>query len=305
MTTDIKNRPSKTAFKLGMRDAPTAWTDATGDPAQSIAALQEALKAVGLLGPGAAFRRGTYDAVTQTAVRRFQWYGANVEASLDRTGAYQSRRIVKMTVNGVADAEVFDLLRQFTSFGWSVTGSLVKIDFDALTRVHANIGFTALVKDMPTVGLFDRSFADVIIGMDRLAIKHGVHVFVNQLFRLEGAVVSGAVVTPAGYSAHKLGRAIDLQLGTEAQRRVGNPKMSTEMMKASSTSPFGKFRDGVKEELKCRYGGNFKDKDPPHFDRQITPAPSDTWNGYFYFNQLQYQQSLVNPEAIPSFVVTA
>jgi hypothetical protein len=292
-------------FRLGMRDKASDWTGAGGDPAQSIAALQEGLYAVGLFGPGSSYTRGTFDAATQAAVRRFQWYAGNIAGCLDRTGVHMARQTKALATDGIAGAEMLALLGQFVRFGWSVTGNLVRVDFGKLNRIHANSGFKALIDGEKSVGLCDRSFADVIIGMDRLAIRHGLHVFINQLFRVEGAAVSGAVVTPAGFSAHKLGRAVDLQLGTEERIKVGNPKLSAAMMNAAITEPFGKFREAVKADLACRYGGAFTPKDPPHFDRQLFPAGGGQWKNIFYFNQLHYQQSLIRPDAIPAYAAEA
>ncbi len=289
-------------FKFGMKDPPSASTDFSASGAiNSIRALQDELERVGVVGQGESFTRGTFDGATRTALKRFEWYVSFIPGVL-RGGVFEARAPTPVKPDGIADSTVLGYLEEFRRNLWIATGDLVKIDFLGLNRVHPNFGFKALVGGDTNVGVCDREFGEVMRGMSREAGRLELHVFVNQLFRVEGASVSGAVVPPASFSAHKLGRAVDLQLGTSGRIESGNPKLSAAIKKAPSNTPFGKFREHAKDELGCRYGGNFVPSDPPHFDLQIMPSGSDAWKNRYFFNQLQYNQAQANADAIPYLI---
>jgi hypothetical protein len=280
-------------LRLGVKD--------TGGPGKhSVSALQAELVRVGVLQGTELFTKGLFDSKTDTAVRRFQWFASHVPGCLARSGAFIPRRVTRLAVDGVVGPHVKAFLNVFRTQVWTVTGMLVTVDMGKLSRINPNSGFSALVGDNRNLGLCERGFVDVLTGMNRAAEDNNIYVFVNQMFRVEGNSVSGAVVPPATSSAHKIGRAIDLQLGTGSTIVAGsNPQLSTKIKTAIAGTAFYKFREHAKKALACRYGGDFSATDPPHFDRQIHPGGSEVWKFHYYFDQLQYQQAQDNHAAIP------
>lgn len=276
----------------------------SSDPAGGgpVTDLQAELRRLQVLQPGEPAAPGHFDAATERAVRRLQWFAGNVPGAIGPTGAYVARPLTALGVDGVVGPQARQFLLKCRQQGWVATGRLVKFNFDELACVWPGGGFQALLPGEPQSALCAREFAAVISGMNAAAQQFGVHVYVNQVFRVEGSAVSGAVVTPAGYSAHKIGRAIDLQLGTQPG---GNPQLSMAIKTAAPGTPFGKFRDHAKNVLQCRYGGDWNPTDPPHFDRQILPGGSATWKFNHFFNQLQYRQALIKPQAIPALGMDA
>lgn len=285
-----------TAF-LGTQNLHPGSQDAAGGGGP-VAALQAELRRIGVLPSNDPAAAGLFDPATERAVRRLQWFAGQVPAVAAAAGNWLPRVVTHLAIDGVVGPQVKQFLQTMQANGWKATGLLVKFNFDNLSNVSANSGFTALLG--ANMGICERSFAETLAGMNAAAHTHDLHVFVNQLFRVEGSAVSGAVVPPAGFSAHKIGRAVDLQLGTSAVPQPGtNPKPSIAIKNAAAGTPFAKFREHAKTVLHCRYGGDFEPIDPPHFDRQIQPGGSATWRLHHYFDQLQFQRALTNPAAIP------
>ncbi len=289
-----------TAASLGQGHLQLGSIDpAGGGP---VAALQAELRRLQVLQPNEPATPGHFDGHTERAVRRMQWFAGQVPGALGPAGAFVARPLLNLGVDGVVGPQAKQFLLQCRQQGWVATGRLVKFQFDDLARVWPGAGYQPLLAGEPGVAVCAREFAAVVSGMDAAAQAFGVHVFVNQVFRIEGAAVNGAVVPPAGFSAHKIGRAIDLQLGMQAGL---NPQLSIAIKTAAANTPFGKFRDHAKTVLQCRYGGDFSPSDPPHFDRQILPGGSPTWKFHHFFNQLQYRQALLKPQAIPALGAAA
>jgi hypothetical protein len=166
--------------------------------------------------------------------------------------------------------------------GCACAGPLVRVEFSTLPRFRPGSGFHQLIAGTSAM-VVDGQFAQMLTAMNAKAQKESLFVHVQQVFRLDGVAVNNPVVPPAGHSAHKIGRAIDMQLGTTA----GAPVPAATMMNAPANSPMGRFRDHMKN-LGCRYGGSFTPKDPPHYDQQIMPTSSDAWKNRFFFAQQQY-----------------
>ncbi len=280
-------------LRLGSKDSALAGT--------AVADLQADLQRLQVLQPDQPVAAGLFDAHTELAVRRLQWFAGQVPGALSAGGAFVERPRSRLVVDGVVGRRTKRLMQAFLLKGWTATGLLVMLDFNSLAHTQPNAGFAALLDGNPQVGLCERDFAKVMAAMDAAAQGLGVFVFVNQLFRVEGSSVSGAVVPPASLSSHKIGRAVDLQLGTSATAATGrNPQAALNIRNAAAGTPFARFRQHAKAVLKCRYGGDFDPVDLPHFDRQILPSGSQTWHMHYYFNQLQYRQAMLNARAIPA-----
>jgi hypothetical protein len=227
---------------------------------------------------------------TDAALKRFQWYLGNIPMRLTAGGqAVEYVSVTPSVANGVLDSVTAQALVTFVNGGFTCGGPLVRVDFNSLPRFHASSGFDQLLAGSVAM-VVDRGFAQILFAMNMKAQQENLYVRVNQVFRLEGVAVNNPVVPPAGHSAHKLGRAIDLQLGTSA----GSAQPSATMMTAGPDSPMGRFRDHIKS-LGCRYGGSFVPHDPPHYDQQVFPVTSEEWKNRFFFAQRQYSSGAGSP----------
>ncbi len=282
-------------LQLGDDDATRRWGGVVQAPAPDgghVAAFKALLVATGLL--EAVAPAGRFDAATRDAVLRFQWYVENVSGVIGPGGNFIAWTSNVCTIrNGVANIYVRDTLDDWHGRGWSVAGNLVRARFADYADIRAGAGFHELAG--PGEFLVDLGFVTAMATAQTLATANGVTVFVNQTFRREGGVVSGAVVTPATSSAHKIGRAVDLNLAIGR----GAPQPSGTMRSARPATPAGRFRDGMKGDGGCRYGGDFGTPDPPHFDRQLMPAGGFEWTCLFYFNQRQARLATTDVAAIP------
>jgi hypothetical protein len=266
----------------------------------SVSSLQSELGRIGALQPDDKFTPGTFDHVTYLAVRRLQWFARNIPGCLSARGTFLSRKPVHLPVDGIVGPNVLLLLDFFRRHSLTVTGNLVQLRFNAFKRIAPNSHYKSLVGTDRNIGICDREFAHVLAAMNAAAVQFGVYVFVNQLFRVEGHSVSGAVVPPASFSAHKIGRAADLQLGLSGTLGPDNPQLSSALKSAAKGTPFYQFREHAKKHLHCRYGGDFHTSDSPHFDRQVLPGGSESWRFHFFFSQLHYHQAMKNHLAIPT-----
>ncbi|HSY21022.1 MAG TPA: peptidoglycan-binding domain-containing protein [Polyangiaceae bacterium] len=268
-------------LRSGDSDAASRW-GGTQRPvsASYVADLQQALIDVGVLSALAPY--GDFGPATENAVRRFAWYLKTVPVRILAGQAVPFTASVPPGHPGVASPSFCQVLADFVNVGASCAGNLVQVPFSAFARLHPSPVFGQLIAGASVV-VVDREFAAMLGLMNAKAAQENLYVQVNQVFRVEGASVSGAVVPPATRSAHKLGRAIDLQLGTSST----SASLSTEMKNAPANAPFGRFRDYM-VAVGCRYGGCFAATDPPHYDRQIFPVTGEEWTNRFFFAQRQY-----------------
>lgn len=265
-----------------------------------VAALQALLQEMQVLQPEEPVTPGLFDGNTELAVRRFQWWAGHVPGALSASGAFVDRPLMPLQVDGVVGQQTSRAMGVFSENRWATTGLLVRLRMDRMNHTWPNAGFRALLGGHPGIGLCEREFAGVMHAMDTEAQRLGLHIFVNQLFRVECEEDSPAMVPPTSFSSHKIGRGVDLQLGESASLDVGtNPPEARHILLAAEGTPLAEFREYAKAALACRYGGDFDSIDAPHFDRQILPSGSPAWHMHYYFDQLQYRQALRNADAIP------
>jgi Putative peptidoglycan binding domain len=269
-------------LKLGDSDKQKRWEGATNSASsgEHVRNLQLNLAAVGCLTGKA---DGEFGPGTLVALKRFQWHLHKVRRRLNASGQAVVHEGIFPPPSGVFDATTRRALAEFVTGQFTCAGPLVRVAFNRFVRFRANTGFEQLVSGASCM-VVDRDFVGTLAAMNAKAAQEGLYVYVNQTFRLQNAAVTGAVVKPANYSAHRLGRAIDLQLGSAAAAQP-----STSMVSAPHNTPIGRFRDHM-VALGCRYGGAFKDTDAPHYDRQIFPFGGEEWNFRFYFAQRQLTQ---------------
>lgn len=287
----MTSRPRKpTVLRLGSQDSLVG---------HAVLELQAELKRLQVLQPGEEAVEGVFDTATERALRRFQWFAGHVPAALGADGACVARAPQRLRIDGVCGTATRRLLDEFACRGWAATGLLVRLRFERLPHTRANAGFRALLDGRPGVGLCERDFAAVMAGLDAEAQRLGLYVFVNEMFRVDGGP-AGIIGPPPTFSSHRIGRAVDLQLGTEPELVPGrNPEDAARLRHAEPPSPYARFRRHATVVLKCRWGGDFDPVDLPHFDRQLLPSGGTTWLMHHFFDQLQARQALLNPAAIP------
>jgi hypothetical protein len=276
--------PGPYDLRKGDSDAAKKWGGAVraGAAASYVEDLQEALVDVGVLHDTP---DGMFGAKTEAALKRFQWYLKKVPIRINPSGQAVPYTVTPPTISGIFGAETRQVLAGFMEGAFACGGNLVRVDFSSLPRFRANVGFKQLVAGASAM-VVDRDFAAKLSIMNAKAQEQSLYVFVNQVFRIEGVAVNNPVVPPAGHSAHKMGRAVDLQLGTTAT----TPLSAVMMMNAPADSAMGRFRDHMKNQG-CRYGGDWAQPDSPHYDQQIFPSNGDEWQNRFYFAQRQYSLS--------------
>ncbi len=284
-------------LRFGDSDAHRRWGgegQPPGELASQVADLNAALVAVGVAEAKDLVPRGEFGVGTRESITRLQWYMENIPGYINADGAFVAQPNTVCTVrDGMLRGMVRSTLRTWTRWNFSCGGNLLRGSFDDYDDIVAGPGFQAILG--PGEFVVDRGFVSAFDAAQRLAAANGVTVHVNQVFRIEGAAVSGAVVQPASFSAHKIGRAFDVNLSVGS----GGTQPSAAIKSAKADSPMGRFRDGMKSAGGCRYGGEFATSDPPHFDRQLMPAGKFDWKCLFYFNQRQVRLAQKLPAAIP------
>ena len=120
-------------------------------------------------------------------------------------------------------------------------------------------------------------------GLDTLntvASAASVQLRLNQTFRVQGIAPRGAVVAPATRSQHLIGHAVDLNIvvGTTVV-------ISSAFIAGTAPKEATDFVTSVKAQG-LRWGGDFGDRDPPHFDQQVTAATD--YDMKFFFCQRAY-----------------
>lgn len=114
----------------------------------------------------------------------------------------------------------------------------------------------------------DEDFEAVLLLMNAIAVKYNITVIVNSSYRKDSNV-KGAIVTPAKKSNHMVGHAIDCNL------MLGGKLYNSVKMQADK----GMIHNFI-QEVKLsgmRWGGDFKAKDPVHFDDGLNIKNMPLW----------------------------
>jgi peptidoglycan hydrolase-like protein with peptidoglycan-binding domain len=261
--------------------------DATigGDP---IHELQKALKAVGVYD---GIIDGDFGGGTDTAVRRFQWNVRNLSYWYVAGAVTANPPQPAIPVSGVADAATTKELKRWVDAGAKTTGNLVRVQFSSYSEFTKGDGFQRIANPNVTDAdiVIDADSTDLLDTLNTKAKDAGITLTINQVFRVAGVPVRGAVVKPASSSQHLIGNAVDT-----------NPKDGTDVM-LTSTFKAKKESENTKKFVKAvkdagyRWGGDFKDKDYIHFDGYIE-ITSDAFLMRYFFNQ----RMIADKHPIPS-----
>jgi len=128
----------------------------------------------------------------------------------------------------------------------------------------------------------DIGFADQIRFMGSCAQKRNIEIKVQSGFRREGISVSNAVVNPATTSNHLVGHAIDINIFYNGKWYNGSELGSF----ATLPQPVKGFITECKN-YGMRWGGDFLQIDPVHFDSGLNIRDPNEWKRLYRIYQLR------------------
>jgi len=271
-------------LRLGDSDSGQRWggqfrPEFAGTP---VFELQSALVAVGTLAKAG----GDFGPETQNALKRFQWYRENMGFRLKLApGAKPSSGVITPcsafvgATPGICDQSLAADLLEWVTGNFSTTTPLVRLSTTNLSNVHLSEQFTTL--DYPSAQpgeiLLHPNFAAAVAGaFNDEANRANVHLRINQAFRRADVPPSGSVVAPATKSQHLVGHAVDINI-------VDGPTINTASMflAKKATAAALAYIQAVKAKG-YRWGGDFSNVDPIHFDDFLDPDGEDYAMTHFF-----------------------
>lgn len=273
------------ALEFGDNDARRCWGGVVrrAQAARPVADMQRALAAVGTYTAGV---DGDFGNGTREALRRFQWYVAHVRHRLCvpagggvADGVFEDyARNMAVTLTGRCDAQTAAELIAWGSGGARVTTPLVRVPMSRFAHIARSETFTTL--PYPDAKgdevLVNAGFAVGLDSLDRAAAGAGVRLHLNQTYRRQDVPPTGAVVPPATRSQHLIGQAVDLNV-------IDGATVVTSAMFLRNTatqSALAVVRAARNAGL--RWGGDFTQKDPVHFDLRIAADHEDYAMNFFF-----------------------
>jgi len=263
-----------------------SWRALKGTP---VLDLQRALIAVGLLKKA----DGEFGPGTKIALSRYQWYRRNIRVclKLPSSGVPPITGLVvgcapffSSSTPGTCNHGVACDLLSWKQSNFVTTTPLVRVGTKALSNVEISDEFIPLdyPSSQPGEVVLHADFAHVVGALNDEAKKDNVTIKINQAFRRANVAPTGAVVHPAKKSQHLIGHAIDLNIFDD------ETKNSAPMFKnGKETKRADAFVNGMKSKG-YRWGGDFSDTDPVHFDSLLDPSGED-YNMTYFFAQHCFQ----------------
>lgn len=277
------------SLRMGDHDSKQTWGGKKrhGQTGTPVTELQAALIAVGTLlntTPDGDFGQHTRD-----ALQRFQWYVRNLSFRLKVAPGQDPAAGIISTYSGtltgapgLCDKNTAAELLSWQAGNFVTTTPLVRVNLQNVSNVDPSDTFKTLDYPQAAAGevLAHIDFADFITSaMNDEAKKAKVTLAINQTFRVLGAAVGGAVVTPAKKSQHLIGHAVDLNI------QDGDSVNTADMFNSGKeTAAADTFITGVKGRG-LRWGGDFSDTDPVHFDDLVDPKGEDYKMNLFFAQQ--------------------
>jgi hypothetical protein len=230
---------------------------------------------------------GDFGNGTKIAVKRFQYC---LQKATHRTSVRMSllreiRNDFSIFVTGIADGATVKHLKSWVADGFAVTGTLRVVAVSKYSEFRKG-GLSRI--DHLSVGTDDmvvhKDFVSSLEAINTAASDAGLLFHVNQVMRLAGRPVSGAVVKPASKSQHLIGNAVDFNV------EHGGKKILAKDMK------WGELPQDVKDFLTdvkdagMRWGGDWKERDPIHFDSFLDPG-SEEFEILYFLNQRTIQKA--------------
>ena len=247
----------------------------SSDDGTPVRDLQTALAAVGVYDVTA---DGDFGGQTHDAVRRFQWNLRTVKFRIVG-GALQSRTpSATVPFNGIAGSETVQELKAWIDAGAQTTGNLVRVDLASFPHLQDN--FQTIPNPSVHDGdlVVDAGFLSGLKKLEDAAALAKVTIKINQAFRVAGAPVGGAVVTPASKSQHLIGHAIDCNV------QDGSTLVTSHVFAADTQPAATQAFVKAAKAAGLRWGGDFTERDFVHFDDFVNPEGPEFEMRYF-FNQ--------------------
>ncbi len=230
---------------------------------------------------------GDYGAGTRDAVKRFQWcVSKGTHRYATRSALLKEFASDAMVfVTGNANQATCRHLKAWIRDGFEATGTLRVVAFSKFGEFRKSSDFKKL--DNPSVGTGDmivhKDFVVALGAINQAAADASLRFQVNQTLRLAGRPVGGAVVTPATNSQHLIGNAVDFNILQD-----GKPIHSSKMKWDELPQAAKDFITDVKA-ANLRWGGDWKTRDPIHFDAYLTPNGPD-FKILYFLNQRTIQR---------------
>jgi len=229
---------------------------------------------------------GDFGKGTEKALKRYQWNALNIKRRLIDNASTEVETTFKGSVTGEMDDETCTEIKLWRNSKYLSTGNLVRAPISTLLNfkigsIH-NLRPSEFGNDELVI---DEDFNAGLISLNSSASTNSITVSVNQTLRLQGAVISGAVVTPATKSQHLIGHGIDCNMID------GSISLGKAAFVASTATQNAKNFIEAAKASGLRWGGDFSAKnsdkfDPIHFDLQVA-SDSDSFEFKFFFNQRQ------------------
>lgn len=245
--------------------------------------LQADLAAVGCLD---VTPDGNFGHSTSTAVKRFQYCLRNAthRTSVKMSLLEEVRNDHGIFISGIADHATARHLKAWVSGSCAVTGTLRVVALSKFGKFRKGslqkIDHVSVTADDMVVHM---GFAASLDAINKAADKAGLLFHVNQTMRLAGKPVSGAVVKPASKSQHLIGNAVDFNV-----EHNGKKILSKDMNWSGLEQDVKNFLTEVKG-AGMRWGGDWADRDPIHFDSYIDPG-GDEFEILYFLNQRTIQK---------------
>lgn len=247
------------------------------NPVCTVEDLQKMLKAVGIYSYKI---DGDFGKKSEKSLKLFQWACANIKAYV-KCGVRNSRTLsANITLSGKLNKQTYNELLLWDENEKITTGDLVRVPFNSFSNVEAGSGFKKVASTEVCTGeaIISKGAVQLLKDIAEKAKTKDVIIKVNQVLRISGVKVTGAVVPPATKSQHLIGHALDCNIvdGTN----WNNSKTFKEGDESTSAKE-------IISELKIagyRWGGDFNKVDIPHFDKQILSIKFD-YDAKFFFNQ--------------------
>jgi RHS repeat-associated protein len=188
---------------------------------------------------------------------------------------------------------IFNLLN-LALYGYAGQNPLKYGDLDGKELVRVEFaGPSAFIGKSLVV---DKTFLPVIVAMNDFALSRGIKIDVTSVARPFGQPVSNAKVPPAADSLHLIGRAIDVNFVDKDGRRysfsdMAQGKMSQNVRGFVDDLKAMTFSTQIDTNRSPRWGGDFRNVDPVHFDAPTSPQ---NWNQLFKEDQAQLKSGKID-----------
>lgn len=143
--------------------------------------------------------------------------------------------------------------------------------------------------------LADIEFFDSLEKIDQFATDNNIKVFITSSTRLQGSVVSGAIVRPASRSNHLVGHGIDMNV------MLGERLFNSDALNKSNLKNLPKgiqdFIQSIRNDPILRWGGDFNPADSVHIDDGLNFRDSSAWDVKFPIIQSE-MRSLAQPNSV-------